>query len=145
MQPPRTTLPNARAMRLIHLALTLGLTLAGVVFVIVRRVQQMPALVQSPAVAIALTVAAISTLVVAVTVVRPRVPEQTPEQTPDLYWGDATVRMTVMVLWAAVEGAGMLGAVGYFLTGAPAPAIALVIGIVTLATLGPRRFEQGDA
>jgi hypothetical protein len=145
MQPPRTTLPNARAMRLIHLALTLGLTLAGVVFFIVRRVQQMPVLVQSAAVAIALTVAAISALLVAVTVVRPRVPEQTPEQTQDLYWGDATVRMTVMVLWAAVEGGGLLGAVGYILTGATAPAIALALGIVTLATLGPGRFEQGDA
>jgi len=44
-----------------------------------------------------------------------------------------------------VEGAGLLGAVGYLLTGATAPAIALVLGIVTLATLGPRRFEQGDA
>ncbi len=145
MQPPRTTLPNARAMRVLHLALTLGLALAGVVFFIVRRVQELPVLVQSAAVGIALTVAAASALVVAVTVVRPRVPEQTPEQTPDMYWGDATVRMTVMVLWAAVEGAGLLGAVGYLLTGATAPAIALVLGIVTLATLGPRRFEQGDA
>ena len=145
MQPPRTTLPNARAMRVLHLALTLGLTLAGVVFFIVRRVQELPALVQSPALGIALTVAAASALVVAVTVVRPRVPEQTPEQTPDMYWGDATVRMTVMVLWAAVEGAGLLGAVGYILTGATPPAIALVLGIVTLATLGPRRFERGDS
>lgn len=145
MQPPQTTLPNARAMRVLHLALTLGLTLAGVVFFIVRRVQQLPPLVQSPAVGIALAVAAVSVLVVAVTVVRPRVPPQAPEQTPDMYWGDATVRMTVIVLWAAVEGAGLLGAVGYLLTGATAPAIALVLGIVTLATLGPGRFEQGDA
>jgi hypothetical protein len=144
MEPPRTTPPNARAMRMIHLALALGLTLCGVVFFIVRQAEQLPALVQAPAVGIALTVAAISALVVAVTVVRPRVPEQAPEQTPDMYWGDATVRMTVMVLWAAVEGAGLLGAVGYLLTGATAPAIALVIGIVTLATLGPGRFEQGD-
>ena len=143
MQLPRTTLPNARAMRVMHLALTLGLTLAGVVLVIVRRVQEMPPLVP-PAVGIALTVAAASALVVAVMVVRPRVPEQTPEQTPDTYWDDATVRMTVIVLWAAVEGAGLLGAVGYILTGATAPAIALVIGIVTLASLGPRRFELGQ-
>ena len=144
MQPPLTTLANARAMRVMHLALTLGLTLAGVVLAVVRRVQEMPPLVPL-AVGIALTVAAASALVVAVMVVRPRVPEQTPEQTPDTYWDDATVRMRVIVLWAAVEGAGMLGAVGYILTGATAPAIALVLVIVTLATLGPRRFEQGDA
>jgi FtsH-binding integral membrane protein len=145
MEPPRTTAPNARAMRVIHLALTLGLTLAGVVFYLVRRVQQLPPLVHSPAVGIALAVAAASALVVAVTVVRPRVPEQAPEQTRDSYWEVATVRMTVIVLWAAVEGAGLLGAVGYILTGATAPAIALALGIVTLATLGPGRFEQGDA
>ena len=145
MQPPRTTLPKARAMRVLHLALTLGLTLAGVVLFIERRGQQPPALVQSPAVGIALAVAAVTALVVAVTVVRPRVPPQAPEQTPDAYWGDSTVRMTVIILWAAVDGAGLLGAVGYLLTGATAPAIALVLGIVTLATLGPGRFEQGDA
>lgn len=145
MQPPRTTLPNARAMRVLHVALTLGLTLAGVMVFIMRRVQELPPLVQSPAVGIALAVAAISALVVAVAVVRPRMPPQSPEQTPDTYWGDATVRTTALVLWAAVDGAGLLGAVGYLLTGATAPLIALVIGIVTLATLGPRRFEQGDA
>lgn len=145
MQPPLTTLPNARVMRVIHLALTLGLALAGVVFFIMRRVQQPPALVQSPVVGIALAVAAVSTLVVAVTVVRPRVPLQAPQQTADMYWGDATVRLTVLFLWVAVEGAGLLGAVGYILTGATAPAIALVLGIGTLATLGPGRFEQGDA
>lgn len=144
MQPQETSLPNARAMRVLHLALTLGLALAGAVLFIVRRIQHLPPLVQEPAVGIALTVAAISALLIAVTVVRPRVPPQAPEQTTDMYWGDVTVRMTVLVLWVAVEGAGLLGAVGYILTGAPAPAIALVLGIVTLATLGPGRFEQGD-
>ena len=144
MQAQETSLPNARTMRVLHLALTLSLSLAGAVLFIVRRVQQLPALVP-PAVGIALAVAAVSTLVVAVTVVRPRVPLQAPEQRADVYWGDATVRLTVLFLWVAVEGAGLLGAVGYLLTGATAPAIALVLGIVTLATLGPRRFEQGDA
>ena len=142
MQPQETSLPNARAMRVLHLALTLGLTLAAIVFFIVRRVQRLPPLVPSPTVGIALAVAAVSTLVVAVTVVRPRVPPQAPEQTPDMDWGDATVRMTVLMLWAAIEGAGLLGAVGYFLTGTTAPALAL--GVVTLATLGTRRFERGD-
>lgn len=130
-------------MRVLHLALTLGLTLAGVVLFIVRRVQQLPVLVPA-AVGIALAVVAVCTLVVAVAVVRPRVPLQAPEQTPEMYWGDATVRLTVLFLWVAVEGAGLFGAVGYILTGATAPAIALVLGIVTLATLGPGRFEQGD-
>ena len=144
MGPPRTTLPHARTMRVLHLALTLGLTLCGVVFWIVRRTQELPALVPA-AIGIALTVAAIAAIVVAVTVVRPRVPPQAPDQTPDLYWSDAMVRMTALMLWVAVEGAGLLAAVGYLLTGVTASAIVCVIGIVTLATLGPQRFEQGDA
>lgn len=131
-------------MRVLHLALTLGLTLCGVVFWIVHRAEPVPALVPAP-IGVAITVAAIGAIVVAVTIVRPRVPTQAPDQTPDLYWADATVRMTALVLWATVEGGGLLAAVGYLLTGATASAIVLVIAIVTLATLGPRRFEQGDA
>ena len=131
-------------MRVLHLALTLGLTLCGVVFWIVHRTQPAPALVPAP-IGTAITVAAIVAIVVAVTLVRPRVPTQAPDQTPDLYWADATVRMTALVLWAAVEGGGLLAAVGYLLTGTTTSAIGLVIAIVTLATLGPRRFEQGDA
>ena len=144
MEPPRTTFPQARAIRVLHLALTLGLTLCGVVLWVMRRTQEVPALVPA-SIGIALTVAAIAAIVVAVTVLRPRVPPQAPDLTPDLYWADATVRMTALILWVAVEGAGLLAAVGYLLTGATACAIALVIAIVTLATLGPRRFEQGDA
>ncbi|HET9707961.1 MAG TPA: hypothetical protein VFP39_06635 [Gemmatimonadales bacterium] len=144
MHAQETSLPNARTMGVLHLALTLGLTLAGAVLFIVRRVQPLPALVP-PAVGIALTVAAVSTLVVAVTVVRPRVLLQAPEQTRDMYWGEAALRLTVLFLWVAVEGAGLLGALGYLLTGTTAPLIALVLGIVTLATLRPGRFEQGDA
>ncbi len=145
MEPPRTTVSNTRAMRVIHLALTVGLTLCGVMLFIVRRVEQLPELVQGPFVGTALTVAAIAAVVVAVTVIRPRVPPQAPDQTRDMYWGDATVRTTALVLWAVVDGAGLLAAVGYLLTGATAPAIALALAIVALATLGPRRFEQGDA
>ena len=144
MEPPRTTLPHARAMRVIHLALTLGLTLCGAVFFLVHRVQEVPAVVPA-SIGTALTVAAIGAIVVAVTVMRPRVPPQAPDQTPDMYWGDGTVRMTALVLWAAVESGGLLAAVGYLLTGATAPAIAFVIAVATLATLGPRRFEQGDS
>jgi len=131
-------------MRVIHLALTLGLTLCGAVFFLVHRVQEVPALVPA-SIGTALTVAAIGAIFVAVTVMRPRVPPQAPDQTPDMYWGDGTVRMTALVLWAAVESGGLLAAVGYLLTGATAPAIAFVIAVVTLATLGPRRFEQGDS
>src|SRR5262245_15750584 len=119
MEPPRTALPNARAMRVIHLALTLGLTGCGVVFFIVHRTEEVPALVPA-SIGTALTVAAIGAIIVAVTVVRRRVPPQAPDQTPDMYWGGGTVRLMALVLWAAVESGGLLAAVGYLLTGAAA-------------------------
>ena len=144
MPPPQTAPQNAKAMRLIQLGLTLGLSLMAAVFFILRRLGQVPA-IEIPRVAgIALTVASISTLVVALTVVRPRVQPQAPEQTADMYWGDATVRVTVVMLWAGVEGAGLMGALGYLLTGALAPGIALVMAILTLASMRPSRFERDE-
>lgn len=143
MEPPRTTLPNARAMRILHAALTAGLTLCGAVLFFLRRTQSLPRLVP-PVIGIALAVAAISTLAVALAVVRPRFPAQQPNQTSDAYWGDATVRGTAILMWAGVEGAGLLAAVGYLLTGASASLIALALAIITLASLRPGRFERDD-
>ncbi len=72
------------------------------------------------------------------------VPQQAPDQSIDDYWGDATVRMTAITLWAVVEGASLLGAVGYLLTGATPPGLALALGVVTLLSLRPSRFELGE-
>lgn len=132
---------NARTMRILHIALTLGLTLAGAVLFFLRRTYPLPQMVPSVT-GLALAIAAISTLAVALAVVRPRFPTQRPDQTTDAYWGDTTVRGTAIVMWAGVEGAGLLAAVGYLLTGAGAALIALALAILTLASLGPRRFEQ---
>lgn len=142
MEPPRMTLPNARGMRILHAALTAGLTLSAIVFFIVRRVSPLPALAQAQVLSLALTVAAISAIVVAFMVVRPRIPSRASEQTADLYWGDPTARMSALVLWAVVEGAGLIAAVGYLLTGATPPLIALVLAILTLASLRPERLAQ---
>ena len=141
---PLETTQSAKVMRLMNLALTLGLSLMAVVFVILRRTGRSPALDIPPVAGTALTGAAIAMLAVAIAVVRPRIPLLAPDQTADQYWGDATVRMSVIMLWAGVEGAGLMGAVGYLLTGQTAPGVALVLAILTLVSLGPARFE-GDA
>lgn len=144
MGPLQMTPPNGRSMRILHGALTAGLALAGAALVFLRRTQSLPTMVP-PVTGIALAIAAISTLAVALAVVRPRFPTQRPDQTADAYWGDTTVRGTAIVMWAGVEGAGLLAAVGYLLTGASAALIALMLAILTLASLGPRRFEQDQA
>lgn len=143
--PQPTIAPlNARAMRLIHAALTLGPLLTGIVFTIVRRTSPLPVLPQASAISLALTIAAIVMLAVALTVLRPRIPQQPAEQSADAFWGDAQARMSALTLWAVVEGATLLAGVGYLLTGAPAPTLALVLGIVTLWSLRPKRLELNE-
>lgn len=144
MAAPPTPLPAARAVRLMHAALTLGPALAGVVFVIVRRVSPPPQFPGTTTIGLALSVAAIAILAVALTVLRARVPQQAPEQSVDGFWGDAAVRFSALTLWAVVEGATLLGAVGYLLTGALAPGMALALGVVTLLSLRPARFELDE-
>jgi hypothetical protein len=83
MTKPSATPSNSRAMRLIHMALVLGTTLSGVVFVIVRRMTPPPVLAQTSIIGIVLAVSAIAMFGVALTVLRPRVPQQAPGQSID--------------------------------------------------------------
>jgi len=141
--PEPTALPSSsRVVRLIHTALTLGPVLTTVMFVIVRRLSPLPALPQAAAISLPLTVGAIVLLVVALTVLRPRIPEQVSDQTPDAFWGDARVRMTALTTWAVVEGAAILAAIGYLLTGTMLPTLALALGLTTLWWLRPARLES---
>jgi hypothetical protein len=143
--PSPTTPSTARAVRLMHAALTLGPVLAAVVFTIVRRASPLPALPQGSVISLALAVAAIGLIAVALAVLRPRIPEQTPEQSADAFWGDGGIRFRALTMWAVIEGATLCAAMGYLLTGATAPALALVLGIITLWTLRPARFERDNA
>lgn len=144
--PSPTTPPSpTRAIRLMHAALMLGPVLAAVVFTIVRRARPLPALPQGSVISLAVTLAAIGLIAVALTVLRPGIPEQAPEQSTDAFWGDGGVRIRALTMWAVIEGATLCAAMGYLLTGATAPALALVLGIITLWMLRPARFERDNA
>jgi hypothetical protein len=80
-------------------------------------------------------------LAVAVSVLRPRVPERGPEQAPDQYWNEPRSRGSAIMLWASIEGAGLVGVVGYFLTGGTAPAVAFALAFGSLVLLRPERLE----
>ena len=134
----------SRVVRILHTALLGGLTLCGAMLYFVRRVLQPPAVGEAPILTVVLAVTAVVLLVIAVGVLRPRIPDRRPEQDSDAYWRDATSRGAAIVLWATVEGAGLVGAVGYFLTGGTAPAVAFALALAALVLFRPGRLD-GDA
>jgi hypothetical protein len=139
-------LPNAsRVVRILHTALLGGLFLCGTVLYLVRRVSPPPAVGEAPTFTLVLAVVGVVLLVVAVGVLRPKIPDRRPEQDADTYWSDVGSRGPAIVLWATIEGAGLVGAVGYFLTGGTAPAVAFALALAALVLLRPGRLDGDGA
>jgi hypothetical protein len=137
-------LANApRVVRILHTALLGGLILSGAMLYLVRRVLQPPSVGEARVLTLVLAVVSVVLLVIAVGALRPKIPDRRPEQDVNAYWGDADSRGSAIVLWAAIEGAGLVGAIGYFLTGATAPAVAFALAFAALALFRPGRLE-GD-
>lgn len=131
----------ARIVRILHTALLGGLFTGGAMLYLVRRVSPPPSLGEGPTLAIVLAVVSVVLLCVAMSVLRPRVPDPRSGQDSEAYWRDASSRGAAIVLWATIEGAGMVGAVGYFLTGGIAPAVAFALAFAALAILRPARMD----
>jgi len=140
--PPLANAP--RVVRILHTALLGGLTLCGATLYLVRRLSQPPPppVGEARVLTLVLVVVSVGVLVIAVGMLRPRVPERRSEQNPEAYWTDAS-RAAAIVLWAAIEGAGLVGAVGYFLTAAAAPTVAYALALAALVLFRPGRLE-GD-
>lgn len=129
-----------RAIRMLHGALVGGLALAGATFVLLVQIQGR-ALGGPPIVGFVLAGIAVSLLVVAAAIARPKVPERASHQSPEAYWDSAEARGAAILLWAVVDGAGLAGCVGYLLTGGAAPAAAAVLSILALFVFRPSRLE----
>lgn len=141
VNPPSTV----RVVRILHAAMLGGLVATGGTLVLVRRLVPLPPIGNSRTLAPVLTTAAGLLLTVAWLALRSRIPSRRSEQSAEAYWGVPSTRGGVMVLWAAVEGAGVVAAVGFFLTGAGATAAAFALALVTLVLLGPGRLQGDDA
>ena len=126
-------------MRMMHFALVTGLALAGGTFALVIRAQGRP-LGGPPILGFVLAGIAVSLLIVAIAIVRPKVPERPSDQPPETYWDSADARAAAVMLWAVVDGAGLAGCVGYLFTGGVAPAGAAVLAILILLTFRPSRL-----
>ncbi|PYO63465.1 MAG: hypothetical protein DMD28_02025 [Gemmatimonadetes bacterium] len=138
--PPLANAP--RVVRILHTALLGGLILSGATLYLARRLSQPPPVGEARVLTLVLAVVSVGVLVIAVGMLRPRVPERRSEQNPEAYWTDAS-RAAAIVLWAAIEGAGLVGAVGYFLTAAAAPTVAYALALAALVLFRPGRLE-GD-
>ena len=134
------TPPVARAVRIMHGALVAGVLLVGGVFFSLLRIRgQAPATGRT--LGVALAAVSIGLVLVAASVLRRRVPERRPEQSPDAYWAAVESRGPAIVLWAVTEGASLISLVGYFLSGATAPAAAAAVAIAMLILYRPSHLE----
>jgi hypothetical protein len=136
--PP--TVDAARAVRIMHAALVAGVVLAAGVVAFLIQSKRIPPLLPG---GVATIVAALSLvqLVVAAGFLRRRIPERGIGEESQSYWAAPEHRGAAIVLWAVTEGAALLGLIGYFLTGALAPAVVAGIAIVTLAFFQPSHLE----
>jgi hypothetical protein len=143
MDPAVQPVAAARAVRILHAALVIGLILVGGVFVFLLRGLG-PSLTNTPLIGYATAGLGLANLAVVVGVFRPRIPQRRTDQSPDDYWATNEARAAAIVIWAMVEGAGLISLVGYFLTGAVIPAAVAALAVMTLIVLRPSQLE-GDA
>lgn len=128
----------ARTIRILHIAMTLGLLLLAGVFFALRRLKQ--GFDVWPPIGYVTAGFAIVQLAAVLGILMPRMPQRPADQSPDDYW-TTVARGDAIIVWAMLEAAGVLSAVGYLLTGTAPPAATGVLAIAALALLNPARFE----
>ncbi len=133
---------TARTVRLLHAAILTGLVAIGLALAVIVLVLRGPLLPQAPNLALVMAGAGAAMLAGALALLRPRVPARPAEQSPEAYWEDAGNRRAAVLLWAVVEGGGIVAATGYLLTGALGPAVIGVFAIAALLSLRPARLQE---
>lgn len=129
-----------RGVRIIHLALVIGLVLVAGVFYIVRQRPGVSFGFRQPAGLIMAGIALVN-LVIALGFLAPRVPQRPVDQSADDYWTRNEIRGAAIILWAMVEAAAVLAWLGYLMTGAWVPAAVGLLAIAALTLLRPARLE----
>lgn len=79
---------------------------------------------------------------VALLLLKPRVRARGPGQSPAQYWADRNVAAAAFRVWFLIEGAGIIAAVGYFLSGVPTAAALAGLSAAVFWLNGPRAFEK---
>ena len=141
----QTTQPGdpARAFRIIHLGLIIGLVIVGALFFALLRMRG--PILANPIAGFVPAAVALVLLGAAFGVLRPRVPVRRPDQSSAAYWLGGDARTSAFLLWTIVDAAGMAAWVGYFLSGQIAAAVVALIAIAALIVFQPSRLENRGA
>ena len=145
MDPAVQPIAAARGARILHAALVIGLILVGATFFFLLRVQGQPLVGGGPLIGYVTAGLALLNLAVVLGLLRPRIPQRRMDQSPDDYWGTNEARGAAIIIWAMIEGAGLLSWVGYVLTGGIVPAAVAALSIVALIMLRPSQLEGDGA
>ena len=134
----------SRLLKILHRGLIAGLVIVAAVFVYVRRTVDQ-AFLGAPVVGYVTAAVGLINLVVAIAFLLPRIPPRSGAEAPDDYWSRFEVRTASIILWALVEGAGLVALVGYLLTGSLAAAVVVALAIAALMVARPTRIEGDGA
>jgi hypothetical protein len=131
---------------LLHRFLGIGVTTMAAIFVMLTYTGTAPLLPKgddgAAMIAYALTGIVALLLTVAMVFLRPRVPERRLDQSVQAYWATIENASAALLVWFVLEGASILAAIGFLLTGHLAPAVAMLVGITVFWLNGPETFAR---
>jgi len=129
---------------MLHRALVGGLLTICVVFLVIalglHDAPLMAAGETTLMVGYVLAACSVMPIILGLLILKPRVPTRSSGQDDAAFWQLALG--PVVSVWAVIEGAGIIGAVGALLTGSLAPAVAVAIALGSLVAFGPSHFDN---
>jgi hypothetical protein len=128
------TAPDARSIRFIHLSLLAGVLLFLAVALFARSDTPAPG---SSRLDVILLVVAIPLLLLS-QVLRARLPARRATERADDWW--QTHYTGAVIVWSLIEGASLMGIVGFWLTGNSLPLAATAGGVVLFMLTAPGRL-----
>lgn len=112
------------------------------VLVLVRNLGAVPPGTWGSPVAYVFPGASIALLAVSFLVFKPRVPQRSMGEPVEQYWSTPQVVAKALPIWFLMDGAGIIAAIGYFLTGEPVSALVAGLAIVAFWLTGPNVFAN---
>jgi hypothetical protein len=138
-----TRAPQAQAsVVVLHRALGIGLVVTGIALIAVRRTAGGDTTDDGTLFEYLFSAVSVIMAGVALLVLRPQVPRRRAGQTVSQYWGDAQITGRTHLFWFILEGAGIIAAVGHFLSGGPITGVVWALVAAAFWMNGPSVFEH---
>ena len=129
----------------LHQFLGIGLVAIAAVFLLLRYVGVAPVMRpadQQPVLMYAFPGIGIALLIYGLIILKPRAAVRDPSQSIDQFWSSPANAAKVLRVWFALEGAGIMSAVGFLMTGTLLAGGVMVVAIAAYWLCGPNVFEQ---